>query len=84
MPLDLLEKHESLVYLASLALSPSADSTIQRQDMMEWDWGAPSKAMLIPKHYEGNVPSTKAPSELRSHQQLEFSLVARVVLWVEA
>ena len=29
---------------------------------MEWDWGAPSKVMLAPKHYKGNAPSMKAPS----------------------
>ena len=49
---------------------------------MEWDWGAPSKVMLAPKHYEGNAPSMKAPSELILHQQME--LVVRAVLWVEA
>ena len=74
-PLDLLEKHESL---SSLASSPSADSTIQRQEVMEWDWGAPSKVMLAPKHYKGNAPSMKAPSELILHQQME--LFVRVVL----
>ena len=61
VPLDLLERHESLVSLASLASSPSADLTIQRQEVMEWEWGAPSKVMLAPKHYEGYAPSMKAP-----------------------